>query len=361
MPEALTDVDEAAGESGSSSAAPTAARQATQLTPQQQASQDIGLAKAGTSLYGDVTGDSSLSGLSGALGVGGAALGAYNLAENWQSGATGPDALMGAEEGASIGSAVMPGIGTAVGGVLGGAVGAISSAFGGGKPDPETLMGQNYTAQYNSLNPQQQGQLASQMSPAQNFQFLAGIFDAKNNSPGHSTPLEQIFGQRGEGNFVLQMTGQINSAIKSGKLSPNASAEQIYSQVVTPWLSSYQGNYGGGNTSAAIQANWTNSQGQPFGNALASSIVNLIGQWQSGALTAQTPIGISGQQLTGLEAYAGGAGTAGTAGTAYSSMAPTAQGAAPPAGSTGTSGYAYSSLAPVSFNYGGPGVSFGYG
>lgn len=253
---------------------------------------------------GAAAGGADAANLAGSLGsVAGyvaAPLALYNFAKNWQSGSTGSDTLGGAEAGAAIGS-IIPGVGTVIGGIVGAAVGALSSDFGGGKKDPETVALSSYVPQFNA-NPS----IASQLSPSQNFQLLAGVFDAKNNSPGHATPLEQIFGRQGEGNFVNQMMTQVNAAIASGKVPKNATPQQLYQSVVNPWLTSMKGNYGGGNTSAAIQSNWTDSSGQQFGNALQASVTNLLGQWQAGAITPQTPLGIAGQADTTVPAYGTG-------------------------------------------------------
>lgn len=254
--------------------------------------------QAGLNLYGSATGSTAASGAAGALGTAAGVLGAgyslYNFGKNWQSGATGSDALSGAEAGASVGS-IVPGIGTAIGAVIGGAVGALSSIAGGGKPDIETGNFNQYTQQYN-LN----SSVASQLSPSQNFQNLAGIFDGKSTAAGSSTPLEQAFGKGGETAFTTGMMDQVNQAVQSGKLPANATPQQIYNQVVNPWLANQNG------TNASIQSNWTNTQGEQFGDALQSSVINLIGQWQSGQLSANTPLDSGGQTLTGYVPYAGG-------------------------------------------------------
>jgi hypothetical protein len=217
----------------------------------------------------------------------------YQFAKNWQSGATGADALSGAQTGATIGTAIMPGVGTLVGAGIGAAVGAISSAFGGGKADPETMGLNNYVPQYNK-NPA----LAAQLNPAQNYQLLAGIFDAKDNSPGHSTPQEIHYGRMGEGAFMNDVFTQINSAMQSGKISPISTPQQIYDQVVNPYLTSK----GMGITSGGP---YITAQGNNFGNAMKAAVTNLIGQWQSGAVNSKSAIGISGQTDPNMPAYVG--------------------------------------------------------
>lgn len=244
--------------------------------------------RAGSSVAG-LAGDTSLAGgLSSAAGYLAAPLALYNFGKNWQSGATGSDALNGAEAGAAVGS-IIPVVGTAIGALIGGAVGALSSAFGGGKKDPETTMAQSITAASGTAAGQQQAQAAFQ-TPSTAFQYLSGIMDAKNNTPGHSEPIEQVFGRMQEGPMVQQMTQQINSALTSGQVSKNATPQQIYSQVVEPWL-----------TSKGASIDTTTSEGAD----VASSLEGLIGSWQGGGLTASTPVGVSGQTLTGLQAYGG--------------------------------------------------------
>lgn len=231
----------------------------------------------------------------------GDALALYNYSQSYQSAATGADTLSGAETGASIGTSIEPGFGTVIGAIIGAIVGAGMSAFGGGEPDPETEAMQAYTTAYNQ-NPA----IASGETSADAFQFLAGVFDAKNNSPGHSTPLEQIWGREGEGAFVTSMMNEINSAVRSGRVAADASPTTIFNDVVQPWLENMIGAFGGGATNAEIEPTWTDVQGQPFGSALDSSIENLIAAYEGGSLTNQTPVGISGQTLQNLAPVATG-------------------------------------------------------
>ena len=261
-----------------------------------------GIKQGGVGGYGQALG----SGLQGAglltsnpalSAIGGdilAPLAVYNAVKNWQSGKTGSDALQGAEAGAAVGS-VVPVLGTALGAIVGGLVGAGSSAFGGGAHDPETDSLYKYLGAYNT--PGGGSQLAAGLSPAQNYQNLAGIFDAKNNTAGHSTPLEQYYGRMGEGNFLNDITGQINQAIASGKVQKGASAQDLYSQVVNPYL---QSKNIGIDPNASI---YTTAKGQKFGNAMQDDITNLLGQWQKGQLTNQSKVGVSGQTDPGLQAY----------------------------------------------------------
>jgi hypothetical protein len=245
--------------------------------------------QAGAAALGDTALSSTLGDAAGAVGV---PLALYNFANNWQSGNTGSDALSGAESGASIGTAFAPGIGTAIGALIGGATGALSSAFGGGRPDPET-QGWNNLAAAQAKNTSQN--LMSTLNPAQAYQSLAGIMDAKNNTPGHSTALEQVFGRMGEGKLMDQMTSQINSALQSGSVPKNATPAQLYQQVVQPWLTKLGANVP---NNAIISSNGARNNGM-----VQNLLTQLISQWQSGALNAGSKVGIAGQNIAGLSAY----------------------------------------------------------
>ncbi|MGH9440541.1 MAG: hypothetical protein ACRD22_22435, partial [Terriglobia bacterium] len=229
-----------------------------------------------------------LGGASGALGeaipYASAVLGVYNFAtQDTKSGATGQDALggaeTGAETGASIGS-IIPGIGTAigavVGGVIGGVAGAVSSAFGPGAMDPENVNWNNYASAYDS-NPKS----VAGATPTQAYQTLAGIFDAR----GSNLPFYQKFGRMGENRFTTAMTQQINNAVKSGQISTSSTPQQIYSTVVQPWISSMSPN------------GWqpTNTEkGAAEQPAVGNLLTQMIGQYQQGQQGSWT--GVGGQQ-----------------------------------------------------------------
>lgn len=223
-----------------------------------------------------------------------APLAVYNAVKNWQSGNTGSDALQGAEAGAAVGS-VVPVIGTAIGALAGGALGALSSAFGGGEKDPETTNWDQYTKAVNSLPADQQATAAMGLTPAQAYQNLAGVMDAKNNTPGHSQPIEQVFGRMGEQNLMDQLTGEVNSAYKSGQITPGESIQDQWSKVINPWLTS---------RGAGI-ANQNTSGGAAEGKALTGDLQTLMGQWESGMLTPQSQVGSGGQTIGGLSNFAG--------------------------------------------------------
>jgi len=245
---------------------------------------DGGAAGAGAG-YSGALGDAST-----ALGALGAAYSLYNTVNNYQSGNTGSDAMNGAETGASIGTMVVPGIGTAIGGLIGGAAGALSSAFGGGENDPETQIWDK-VAQLSQTTPG----LMSELSPNELYQNLAGVMDAKDNSPGHSQPIEQVFGRGGEGNLMDQLTGFINQQYKSGKLKPGESIQDQWTQAVAPWLAS---------KNASI-ANQNTAKGTPEGPALTADIQGLLQDWENGSFNAQTPMGLDYETISGLPTFAG--------------------------------------------------------
>jgi hypothetical protein len=248
----------------------------------------IGGLKAGAGVA-NLAGDSALgAGLSTAAGYIAAPLSLYDFAKNYQSGATGSDALSGAEAGASIGS-IVPGIGTAIGAVIGGAVGAISSAFGGGKQDPETLG--TYAADSAGANAEE-GQSAEG-----SFQYLTGILDAKGTSPTGS--LEGTFGREGESNLLNGMAGQIDSAVSSGKIAANASPTTVFNTVIQPWLAQVAPKGVG-----AGSLTFTDAKGNSSGDNLQDALTNMAGDYMNGTLTSKTALDSGGQTDSSLPAFA---------------------------------------------------------
>lgn len=225
------------------------------------------------------------------LGYAAIPLAAYNFIQNGtQSGRTGSDALTGAESGAEIGSAIAPGIGTLAGGLIGGAAGAIASAFGPGAEDPENMQWNQFASAYNQ-NPN----IAGYLSPSTAYQNLAGVMDARNNSPGHSQPIEQVFGRMGEQNLMDQLTSYVNQAYGSKKITPGESIQQQWNTVINPWLQS----------KGAGVANNNTIKGTPEGNALTGDLQSLLNSWETGALTPQSQVGVNGQTIAGLTPYSG--------------------------------------------------------
>lgn len=202
-----------------------------------------GIEKGGVSGYGqsaiDATKLASNAGLlpsavGSAAGYIAAPLTLYNEIESWQSGATGKDALGGAETGAAIGS-IVPGIGTALGAVIGGAAGALSSVFGGGKVDPENASFNGYTTAYNKAGANGSAVAQGVQDP---YTVLAGMFDLRSNQIKGSIPFYNKYGRMGEQKFTTDMTTQINQALTSGKISASTTPQQVYNQVVQPWINS---------------------------------------------------------------------------------------------------------------------------
>lgn len=189
----------------------------------------------------------------------GAALGAYNVIANSESGRTGSDALQGAETGASTGAAigsVVPGIGTLIGGaagaVIGGAVGAIASAFGPGAKDPEMQNWGNYKDMFNNVA-SKYGSAGSQQAAAsvQNpYKILAGLFDLRQPQFGSDkVPIYQQYGRMGEQKFTNDMMKQIDAAKSKGITDPS----KMYSSVVKPWIDSFGKGQNTGKNGAAIE------------------------------------------------------------------------------------------------------------
>lgn len=259
------------------------------------------LATKGLAAAGAISGGAA-SAAGAALGYAAIPLALYNEVKSYQSGATASDAIGGAETGAAIGS-IVPGIGTAIGAVVGAAVGAVASAFGGGRPDQETTTGQNIDAALASGKATISSTGLDTNQGA--FQYLAGIMDAKNNTPGHSTALEQSFGRMGEGAVLDGMASQINTAVNNGTMTrlpsgavsfktgggtviyPAGQASQaVYSQVIAPWLQS---------KNASIDTAGVDVKGNNIGQATVASLQTLIGNYMSGSLNSKSVIGAQGQ------------------------------------------------------------------
>jgi|GEM_PF-3870421 len=286
--------------------------------------------------------------LSSAGGEIAAPLAVYNAVNNWQSGKTGSDALNGAEAGAAVGS-IVPVIGTGIGALAGGAIGALSSALGPGATDPEQgtwgqflnaydtggskatqaylaahpeLQGANISAFKNAhlgggngpspyaapgVAAQQQGEQTAATQGAQNavsggsgagdFQALAGLFDMRSSD----LPFYQQYGRMGEGKFTTDMANQIDSAIKGGKISANATPQQIYSQVVNPWISGM--NNSASSTGKGWAAQGTGASGGDIEGQMQAPVqqllTNLISNYQQG----QPFYTVGGSQVQ-LPAYA---------------------------------------------------------
>ena len=252
----------------------------------------VGALKAGSGIA-SLAGNSALAGtLGAAAGYVAAPLAVYSAIKNWQSGNTAGDAIQGAEAGAAIGS-IVPGIGNIIGGVIGGVVGAVSSAFGGGETSKEAQSDWHIDTAMNSASPAQRQAAMSQMSPSQSTQYINGLMNAHDNSPGHSEQIEQVFGKNGVNNLMTQMTTNINAAIAKNPQLQFASPSTLYSSVVTPWLKS---------KGVTISPSSVDKNGNNEGAGLGDAITNMIGDWQSGSWTSSTPVGVAGQTIN-IPAY----------------------------------------------------------
>jgi hypothetical protein len=213
-----------------------------------------GVKQGGVAGYGGAAVNAAeLAGVGGsAIPYVGAALGAYNVIANSQSGRTGSDALQGAESGAAVGTMFLPGIGTAIGAVAGGALGAIASAFGPGAKDPEMQNWGNYKDAFNA--DAAKGGVPGAMkdvSQVQNpYKILAGLFDLRQPQFGSDkVPIYEQYGRMGEQKFTNDMMKQIDSAKSKGITDPN----QMYSSVVKPWIDSFGKGQNTGKNGAAIE------------------------------------------------------------------------------------------------------------
>jgi hypothetical protein len=246
------------------------------------------------------------SSVGGAIPVAGSALATYEFAKNWQSGASGADAMGGASAGAAIGTAIEPGVGTLAGLVIGGAVGAVSSMFGPGKQDPETANWNSYAAYYDKHG----AAGVAGATPSQNFQLLSGIFDSRGGG-ANSIPFYAKYGRQGESAFTTDMATQINQALASGKISPSTPAAQVYQTVVQPWIN---GMEPGGWKDAKT------SKGQPTKAAMGNMLTSLIQQYMGGQLTSSSKLGVSGQSIPQLPPV-GAMGTPASAAAAKAAVA----------------------------------------
>ncbi len=217
-------------------------------------------------------------------------LDAYQFAtQDTQSGRSGSDAMGGAMTGAEAGAAFGP-IGMGVGALVGGALGGIASAFGPGAEDPENTQWNNYAAAY-AKNPQ----IGNYLTPAQAYQNLSGEMDARTNAPGHSQPIEQVFGRMGEQNLMDQLTSYLNQEYQSGALTPNETISQQWNSIINPWLQS----------KGAGIANQRTITGAPEAAPLTNDLQTLVNDWETGWLQPTSPVGINGQTIAGLKPYLG--------------------------------------------------------
>lgn len=215
-----------------SSAGGEAATGSTAAAAQSGSSSATGLASTGTGI-----GSSLVEGLS----IAGAVLSAYNEVKNWSSGATGSDALQGAETGAAIGTAVAPGIGTVIGGVIGGVVGAASSLFGGGKQSVGDAEWRAFSKNPN-VNP-------TSISDA-DMQHIFGGGYTSNINGGLKTlnaALAKKYGnqnsEQGQAwNYNNFIKDTVSQAQKAGQITAGMSPSDIYTKIIQPATASEFGS-----------------------------------------------------------------------------------------------------------------------
>ena len=186
----------------------------------------------------------------------------YNEISTWKSGATGSDALSGAETGAAIGS-IIPGVGTVIGGLVGGAAGAISSLFGNGEVDPENQNFQGYTTAFNKAPAAQQSQLAASVQNP--YLPLAGYFDLRSDQMKGQNPIYSTYGRMGEQKFTDDLISKVDTAKSQGMTDPT----QVYNTVVQPWINS-MGTWNDSNK-AAMQGLIQNMTGQVLSGTYKSN------------------------------------------------------------------------------------------
>lgn len=232
-----------------------------------QQAADSSAAEAAQALGGSGSGGIFGSGFTGSQALGAAAvpLALYNEINNWQSGATGSDALAGAGTGAAIGS-VVPVIGTALGALIGGAGGALSSLFGPGKTDPET-QGVQKLINAVGANP---GQASAITSSVQNpYLGLAGLFDERSST----LPMYAKYGRMGEQKFTNDLASQLNGALKSGAITQSTSPTDAYNKVIAPWVAS--------------MGNGWNNVGQTYQQTTQGLLQQMTAQYMNGTANSQ--------------------------------------------------------------------------
>jgi hypothetical protein len=187
-----------------------------------------------------------------------APLALYNEISTWKSGATASDALAGAETGAAVGS-IIPGIGTAIGAVVGGIAGAISSLFGSTDKTARSWTEYSYG--------QNRAETAS--NPAELMSTIGGLM----RSPDTKFSGDTYF--KGDGNkFTTGIAGEVASAIKSGKVPASATPQQIFTQVVQPWLEGLPGGW--------LQSNPSDPNRARVANAEQNLVLDVINNYQQG-------------------------------------------------------------------------------
>lgn len=183
----------------------------------------------------------------------------YNEITTWKSGATGKDALSGAETGAAIGTIILPGFGTVIGGALGGIAGAVSSLFGSTDRTKRSWDQYSYG----------QNRAETANNPAELMSTIGGLM----RNPDTKFSGDTYF--KGDGNkFTTSIASQVASAVKSGAVPANATPQQIFSKVVQPWLEGLPGGW--------TQADASDPNRARVANAEQNLVLDVINNYQQG-------------------------------------------------------------------------------
>lgn len=212
----------------------------------------------------------AFGGASGAVGAAAgyiaAPLALYGAINNYKSGATGSDALQGASAGAAIGS-IVPGVGTIIGGAIGGAVGAIASAFGPGAKDPETV-GVQKLIDTVGAHPDAAGQITSAVQNP--YIAMAGLMDRHEST----LPMYSQYGRLGEQKFTNDLVSKINATPGVTGMT----SDQVYNNVVAPWVASMGKGWSGvGSTYAQVGQGLVKQMVTQYMNGSAQSSWKAVG------------------------------------------------------------------------------------
>lgn len=218
-----------------------------------------GASAADAAATGALAGSPALQAAGQAAAYVAAPLSLYNEITTWKSGATGKDALSGAETGAAIGTIILPGFGTVIGGALGGIAGAVSSLFGSTDRTKRSWDQYSYG----------QNRAETANNPAELMSTIGGLM----RNPDTKFSGDTYF--KGDGNkFTTSIASQVASAVKSGAVPANATPQQIFSKVVQPWLEGLPGGW--------TQADASDPNRARVANAEQNLVLDVINNYQQG-------------------------------------------------------------------------------
>lgn len=218
-----------------------------------------GAAPAGTAAAGS-GGLGTLGTIGAGLGLAAGAAGAY---EGIRTGNEGMAALGGGVAGVSggllaglQGMAALGPVGLAAAGVTALAASMVNTAEFG------DVALRNYWSGIDS------GRNIGESDPVELAQGFINFYRTnKNNFPGQA-----VYGRTGNEDFMFDMTQQVNQAVQSGQVPPDATPGQIYEGVVKPWLDTMGGGTPDERTRAVQDFMMTDliasyQQGKPISNA----------------------------------------------------------------------------------------------